>query len=43
MKIYAGDRNFMKTPKRKLLLRTFLKKVVKGIKFVSKSTLILLH
>ena len=37
MKIYAGDRNFMKTPKKKTPIKDFLKKgTVKGIKFASK-------
>ncbi len=37
MKIYAGDRNFMKTPKKKTPIKDFLKKgTVKGIKFAGK-------
>ena len=37
MKIYAGDRNFMKTPKKKTPIKDFLKKgTVKGIKFGTK-------
>ena len=37
MKIYAGDRNFMKTPKKKTPIKDFLKKgTVKGIKFGAK-------
>jgi len=38
MKIYAGDRNFMKTPKKKTPIKDFLKKgTVKGIKFTAKA------
>ena len=37
MKIYAGDRNFMKTPKKKSPIKDLLKKgTVKGIKFAGK-------
>ena len=37
MKIYAGDRNFMKTPKKKTPIKDLLKKgTVKGIKFAGK-------
>jgi hypothetical protein len=40
MKIYAGDRNFMKTPKKKTPIKDFLKKgTVKGIKFVGKTAI----
>ena len=40
MKIYAGDRNFMKTPKKKTPIKDFLKKgTVKGIKFAGKTAL----
>jgi len=38
MKIYAGDRNFIKRPKKKTPIKDFLKKgTVKGIKFVGKT------
>jgi len=37
MKIYAGDRNFIKRPKKKTPIKDFLKKgTVKGIKFAGK-------
>ena len=37
MKIYEGDRNFMKTPKKKSPIKDLLKKgTVKGIKFAGK-------
>ena len=40
MKIYSGDRNFMKTPKKKTPIKDFLKKgTVKGIKFAGKTAL----
>ena len=40
MKIYSGDRNFMKTPKKKTPIKDFLKKgTVKGIKFVGKTAI----
>ena len=39
MKIYAGDKNFMKTPKKKTPIKDFLKKgTVKGIKFGRKNS-----
>ena len=38
MKIYSGDKNFMKTPKKKTPIKDFLKKgVFKGIKFSAKT------
>ena len=41
MKIYAGDRNFMKTPKKKTPIKDFLKKgTVKGVKFVGKTAIV---
>ena len=37
MKIYSGDKNFMKTPKKKSPIKDLLKKgTVKGIKFAGK-------
>ena len=40
MKIYSGDKNFMKTPKKKTPIKDFLKKgTVKGIKFVGKTAI----
>ena len=40
MKIYSGDKNFMKTPKKKTPVKDFLKKgIFKGIKFAGKTAL----
>ena len=38
MKIYSGDKNFIKTPKKKTPIKDYLKKgIFKGIKFTAKT------